>query len=114
MGLPATTPFTPQGELRRPDASLDAEAQRAAAFRQRSELAAAQAAVRARAAETGLARAARRADLELEAERERLSRGGGSVGIGVTLPCLDWGRRRAEIQQAEAAAQAQQAHLSQQ
>lgn len=114
MGLPATTPFTPQGELPRPEASLDAEALRAAALRQRSELAAAQAAVRARAAETELARAARRPDLVLEAKRERLSRSGGSVGIGVTLPFLDWGRRRAEIQQAEAAAQAQQAHLSQQ
>lgn len=114
MGRDPTTPFTLQGEWPRPETLPDAETARATAERQRPELAAMQAETQAREAETRLARAARRPDVVLEAKRARLTRDGGSIGVGVTLPFVDWGRRRAEVRQAEAAYQAQQARLEQQ
>lgn len=114
MGRNATTPLALQGELPRPKTPPDAESARATAERQRPELTAIQAEVRAREAETQLARATQRPDVVLEAKRARLTRNGGSIGVGLTLPFLDWGRRRAEVRQAEAAYQALQARLEQQ
>lgn len=114
MGRDAATPLTIQGDLPQPEKLPDPEALRAASRQQRPELAAAQADVRVREAETRLARTALRPDLVLQAQRASLRSGGGTIGVGLSLPFLDWGRRRAEIRQAEAAAQAERARLQQQ
>ncbi|NLC55212.1 MAG: TolC family protein [Armatimonadetes bacterium] len=113
MGRPAETPVRPQGELPRPEGEPDAARLRETALQQRPDLAAAEADVRAREALVGLARAERRPDLLLSAERESLTEGGGSLGVGITLPFLDWGRRRAAVREATAAVDASRARLAQ-
>jgi len=114
MGRDAAMPVMLQGDLPRPVEAVKPETARATAWRQRPELAAAKAEVRAREAEERAARAGLRPDVVLEARRASLRRAEGTAGIGLTLPFLDWGRRRAEIRQAQSAAQAQRAVLRQQ
>jgi cobalt-zinc-cadmium efflux system outer membrane protein len=82
----------------------------AALFRQaettRPELARAQANVTVAQADVEAARAARRPDLTVQARQEEWA-GSGGIGLGVSLPLVDWGSGTAERRRAEAVVRAQ-------
>jgi len=81
------------------------------AMRDRPDLRAARLQEEARAAQVQEARAQSHPDLVWEVRNDRVSFGGGeqSLRVGVSLPLLDRGRKRAQVQSAEAAVSEQRA-----
>lgn len=60
--------------------------------------------LRAREADVAAARAACLPDLSLDVRQTRLRERGGTFGVGISLPFVDWGRRRAAVSSADALA----------
>jgi len=103
IGRKADTLFSLVGALgfQPLEASLEEQMQRA--FARRPEIRAAAASVEAVGHELTVARRDLLPDLLLEGRLEKLTgRGDRPVGLGFTLPFLDWGRRKAEIRRTRA------------
>ena len=95
-------------EFRPVAAHVEERVQRA--LTERPEIRAAAAGVEAARHELTVVRRDLLPDLLLEGRLERLSgRGANPVGLGFTVPFLDWGRRKAEIRRAQAELSGQRA-----
>ena len=87
--------------------TADASTMQTVAEKNRPELAESQAILQARKGEIDAAKARRRPDLALQLRQESFG-GDGGLGVGISLPLLDWGSAKADRKRAEAAAGAQQ------
>lgn len=103
-------PLGPLAPLPAATESVDEAGARATALAARAEIAVEEAARDQFRQEARLARAEGRPDLAPLFRADSLTRSGGrsGFGVGITLPLLDWGGRRARIRQAEASARAQE------
>ncbi|MHB0998475.1 MAG: TolC family protein [Armatimonadota bacterium] len=90
--------------------TLDTSAMPATAEANRPEIQESQAVLLSRKGEIDAAKALRRPDLALQLRQESFG-GEGGLGIGISLPLLDWGSTRAERKRAEEAANAQQQRI---
>lgn len=104
MGLGPTPHLELAGDLALPAPIGDLAPLRAAMLKGRPDLAVVRWEMRAREADSRLARAATLPDLSLDLRQTRLRERGGTFGIGLSLPFLDWGRRNAEARSASASA----------
>lgn len=108
MGRQPEEPIGPLSPLPTSVETMDEEAAQAQALSARAEIAVEEAAREEFRQEARLARAEGRPDLAPLLRAESLTRGGDSgLGVGITLPLLDLGSRRARIRQAEQSARAQ-------
>ena len=110
IGRRADTPVSLAGTLDFHPSQIALDGQIEQALARRPEIRSAQSATEAAGHELTVARRDLWPDLLLEGRLSRL--GGGAerpAGIGLTLPFLDWGRRRAEIRRAEAERASQRA-----
>jgi len=110
MGRPANTPIgplTPLSALPAPPEPVAAAVEQA--LSQRAEITVAEAARREFQQEARLARAEGRPDLAPQFRAGTVTRGvhETGIGLGITLPLLDWGSRRNRVRQAEKGAEAQ-------
>lgn len=108
VGALSPLPTTSDGE------AVDEAAAQRAALAARAEIAVEAAARESFRQEASLARAEGRPDLAPLFRADSLTRGGGGsgFGVGITLPLLDWGGRRARIRQAEQSARAQEDRIT--
>ena len=94
------------------DVNINREQFQATAQTHRPEFAAAQAQAEAARKEVREARLRRLPDLAIQARRETFESDSNSgVAVAVTLPLLDWGSVRADVERAESAAQSRQKQL---
>ena len=114
MGRLPTEPIAPLPTLTFTPANVDGDAAAQLALKARAEIAVEASLQEAFRQEARLARAEGRPDLVPQIRAESVIRGlhNGGIGLGVTLPFLDYGSRRHRIRQAEAAASAQEARIA--
>jgi cobalt-zinc-cadmium efflux system outer membrane protein len=114
MGQPPAEPIGPLPPLTMTAETLDSEAALRQALSARAEITADEARRDALRQEARLARAQGRPDLAPQFRATSVTRGlhESGIGIGVTLPFLDYGGRRQRIRQAEAAARAQEDRIA--
>ncbi|MHB9107050.1 MAG: TolC family protein [Armatimonadota bacterium] len=107
MGREPATSTVLADALTAPAVTFDEAALLPLALAERPEMAAAHAEVHAAQGEVAAARAARRPDLAVQVRQEEWN-GAGGVGLGISLPLIDWGSAKAERQRAQATVAAQQ------
>ncbi len=107
MGRDPSTPMTLADAFTVPSMTFDEATLYRLADAQRPELASAQATITVAQADVDAARAARRPDLAVQVRQEEWA-GSGGVGLGVSLPLVDWGSAKAERRRAEATVVAQE------
>lgn len=114
LGRAPEEPVGPLSSLPVTDEALEETAARGAAPAGRAEIAVEEAARDQFQQEARLARAEGRPDITPLFRADSLTRGGGSsgFGVGITLPLLDFGSRRARIRQAEESARAQEDRIA--
>ena len=114
LGRAPEEPVGPLSSLPVTDGALEETATRGAAPAGRAEIAVEEAARDQFQQEARLARAEGRPDITPLFRADSLTRSGGSsgFGVGITLPLLDFGSRRARIRQAEQAARAQEDRIT--
>lgn len=114
MGRPTADPVVVATPLPFSPETVDAESLIPQALAARSEIAAEEAAREGFRQQARLARAEGRPDVTPQVRSENLLRDGREVGvgIGITLPFLDYGSRRHRIRQAEESARAQEARVA--
>jgi cobalt-zinc-cadmium efflux system outer membrane protein len=110
MGRDQNTPITLADTLVYTPVVLDGDALLQLGLAYRPELVREQALVTAASGEVDAARAARRPDLAVQVRRESWN-GDGGVGLGISLPLLDWGSARADRERAQATVTAQERRL---
>ncbi|OPZ86256.1 MAG: Cobalt-zinc-cadmium resistance protein CzcC precursor [bacterium ADurb.Bin429] len=106
LGRDPSTPTILEDTLTQPSTTLDEVALYRLAETHRPELPLAQAGITIVQAEVAVARAARRPDVTIQVRQEEWA-GDGGVGLGISLPLVDWGSTKADRQRAEAAVRAQ-------
>lgn len=107
MGRSPGTPVVLADELTFRPLTVDESAVLAAAEAHRPELLESRAILDARRGEMDAAKALTRPDLAVQLRQESFG-GEGGVGVGISIPILDWGSARAERSRAELAASAQE------
>jgi len=107
MGRDPSTPLTLAETLTVPSLAFDDAALYRLAETSRPEIAREQAYHAVIRADIEAARAARRPDVTVQVRQEEWA-GDGGVGVGISLPLVDWGSAKAERRRAEAAARAQE------
>ncbi|HEY3380089.1 MAG TPA: TolC family protein [Armatimonadota bacterium] len=107
MGRNPNTPITLADTLAYSPMTLDDDTLIQQGIANRPELLRDQALVAAASGEVDAARAARRPDVAVQVRRESWH-GDGGVGLGISLPLIDWGAARAERDRARASVTAQQ------
>jgi len=90
--------------------SVDANALKEHALRKRPQIAQARLLLDARRAELAAVRSSGRPDIAIQIRKETFDSTAG-VGLGISLPILDWGSRKAARQRAEAAVSAQEKRI---
>jgi cobalt-zinc-cadmium efflux system outer membrane protein len=107
MGRDPSTPMTLAQTLTVPSYTVVDTTLYRLADTSRPELTREHAQIMVAQADVAMVRAARRPDLAVQVRQEEWG-GAGGVGIGVSLPLVDWGSSKAERQRAEAVVRAQQ------
>ncbi len=107
MGRAPATPLILADTLTLPAITLDDAVLYPLAEAHRPELAYAQAHITVAQADIEAVRAARRPDLAVQVRQEEWA-GAGGIGLGVTLPLMDWGSTKAERQRVDAILRAQE------
>ncbi|MHB9131457.1 MAG: TolC family protein [Armatimonadota bacterium] len=106
IGRDVSTPVVPAETLSAPSLTVDETTLYRLADTHRPELAFSQANITIAQADIDAARAARRPDLAVQVRQEEWA-GAGGVGLGISLPLVDWGSTKAERRRAEAILRAQ-------
>jgi cobalt-zinc-cadmium efflux system outer membrane protein len=114
MGQPASEPVAVVTPIPFSPGSVDTQALVQQALAARAEITAQEARGQGFREEARLARAQGRPDLAPQFRTESVLRSPRQpgIGIGISLPLLDWGGRRNRIRQAEASARAQEARVA--
>jgi cobalt-zinc-cadmium efflux system outer membrane protein len=110
MGRAPNTPMTLTETLTYTPVTLQYEVLLQHGVTHRPELRREQALVTATSGEVDAARAAQRPDVAIQVRREAWD-GDGGIGLGISLPLVDWGSARAERDRAQAMVTAQQHRL---
>jgi len=110
MGRDPNTPITLADTLAYTPVTLDGDALLQQGLANRPELLRDLAMVTAASGEVDAARAARRPDVAVQVRQESWN-GDGGVGLGISLPLLDWGSARADRDRTQATVTAQQHRL---
>lgn len=110
LGRNPNTRFTVTDRLTPRPLIFDSAELEALAVTNRPEIAEAVATLTARRADVDAVKAQSRPDIAIQARKETFG-GDGGVGLGISLPLVDWGSRKAEKSQAEALVSAQEKRI---